>query len=152
MKLRETFFGFLHDCGVSVTAGVMDALIAAQTQPGSVAQTGGSALADYEKVSDEQAAAIAKQLGVDPSTIQVVKAPKGFNPADGTTGQNERMVKVRSGEYVAWKDIPKGPDGNPTQEWVDENCDCEDHQAKRAASQKSVSTDRKLKAMDNGYI
>lgn len=146
LHIREFVYGILQESASAITAGVMDALVTAQTavlaataerEPG----TG------YELVTGETAAKIAAQLGVDPSTIQVVKAPPGYTAAQAKADPSEKMVRVRTGEYVAFKDIPKGPDGQPTTEWVDENCGCDEHNAKRAA-EKGLPK----KAMDNGYI
>lgn len=145
IRIREFVYGFLQEAASAITAGVMDALVTAQntvlTQSGREPGTG------YELVTGETAAKIAAQLGVDPSTIQVVKAPPGYTAAQAKADPSEKMVRVRTGEYVAFKDIPKGPDGQPTTEWVDENCGCDEHNAKRAA-EKGLPK----KAMDNGYI
>lgn len=94
---------------------------------------------------------LAKQLaerGIDPSSVQMIQLPPSAR-------SGEDMVQTVNGP-MRWADVPKGADGNPTTEWVDANCMCEEHVKKREAKKSkggpNDGAEEYGEGMTGGYI
>jgi len=147
MSIRNKVLAFTQEFAAAVMAGLMDASAAAVAQqtPRQL-RTGGTRLP--EGMTEEELQAIAKQMGIKPEevrdNVQVIRMPKdGQKP--GQPGPNDTL-KIADGSLIKISDIPRDANGQPNQAWIDKNCACPDHTAKREAEELSAK-----KSAERGY-
>ena len=150
MSIRTKVLAFAQEFAAAVMAGLMDAsaaAVAAQTRQLAPRTSGGPRLPDG--MTEDELQAIAKQMGIKPEDVkdqvQVIRMPKDGQPQQQQPGP-DALIKIVDGSTIKISDIPRDAQGQPNQAWVDKNCDCPDHHAKREAEELAAK-----KSAERGY-
>ena len=150
MSIRSKVLAMVTDISAAVMTGLMEAsavALAAQTPSQLAPRTAGPRLPDG--MTEDELQAIAQQMGIDPNdvkdNVKVIRMPKKDGQEVRPTGPNDTL-KIADGSLIKISDIPRDANGQPNQAWIDKNCACPDHTAKREAEELAAK-----KSAERGY-